>query len=294
MPAQALIELRDVDIVAGSLPLVRRLSLDIAPGRVLAIVSERSDVRKAIASVLSGSIDDYQVEGDLTMDGRELVARVASQSATQAQQHAARIGELSDARTRVRDLAEPSILERVQLAAMTVLDERVSALAEPDRIRATFATALAKHPRLLVLELPYRADAGSPYPVYSSLVQRLSGDAELTIVVCTDSLAVAADLADDVLVTLDGCPVEYGSVYDICLRPAAPYVQDLLRVTPSPHRVLPDFSGFVDLARRDGCPWVINCRADVVHACSHIAPPMHAVAPGHAAACHLLGAEHGA
>lgn len=292
MPAHALIELRDVDIAAGSTSLVRRLSLDIAPGRVLAIVSERADVRTALTAVLSGAIDDYAVEGDLTMEGRELVARVASQSATPAEQHIARIAAVADVRSRVRDLAESAVLERVQLTAMTVLDERVNALSEEDRIRATFAIALAKHPRVLVLDLPYRAEVGSSYPVYSQLVQRLARDGSLTVVVCTDSLAVAADLADDVLVTLDGCPVEYGSVYDICLRPAMPYVQALLRVTPSPHRVLPDFDAFVDLARRDGCPWVLNCKADVVRLCSHVPPAFTPIAPGHAAACHLLEGSH--
>lgn len=288
MPAHALIELRDVDIAAGSTPLVRRLSLDIAPGRVLAIVSERADVRTAISSVLAGAIGDYTVEGDLTMEGRELVARVTTQSATQAEQYVARITGPADVRTRVRDLADSAVLDRVQLTAMTALDERVHSLDEEARIRAAFAMALAREPKLLVLDLPYQADAGNTYPVYSNLIQRLGRDGTLAIVVCTNSLAVAADVADDVLVTLDGCPVEYGSVYDICLRPAMPYVQDLLRVTPSPHRMMAEFMNFVDLARRDGCPWVLNCRAGVVHECSHVAPPLQRLAPGHLAACHLI------
>lgn len=289
MPAHALIELRDVDIAVGSTPLVRHLSLDIAPGRVTAIVSERADVRTAIAAVLCGAIDDYAVEGDLTMDGRELVSRVASQSGTQADQHVARLQGPADMRTRVRDIADTTVLERVQLSAATVVDERVNALAEGDRIRAAFAVALSKAPRLLVIDLPYAADADTQYPTYSALIQRLSRDGSLAIVVCTDSLAVAADVADEVLVTIDGCPVEYGSVYDICLRPAMPYVQDLLRMTPSPHRRLPEYTAFVDLARREGCPWVLNCRADVVLDCSHARPPMHRITPGHTAACHLLG-----
>ena len=293
MPAHALIELRDVDIAAGSTSLVRHLSLDIAPGRVLAIVSERADVRTAIAAVLSGATDDYSVEGDLTMDGRELVGRVASQSVTQAEQYVARLQGPADVRVRVRDIADVTILERVHLTAMTVVDERVNSLAEDDRVRAAFAMALARSPRLLVLDLPYGADANTLYPTYSALIQGLSRDGSLTIVVCTDSLAVAADVADDVLVTLDGRPVEYGSVYDICLRPAMPYAQDLLRVTPSPHRVLPEFLAFVDVTRRDGCPWVLSCRADVVRDCSHVLPSMHRVAPGHIAACHLLEAPHG-
>lgn len=291
MPAHALIELRDVDIAAGPNALVRRLSLDVAPGRVLAVVSERAAVRTALSAVLSGDIEDYAVEGDLVLEGRELVARVASQSGTQAQQHVAHIQGPLDAGTRVRDLASAEVLELVGLAARTAVDERVHALGEDDRIRAAFAAALARNPKLLVLDLPYRADAGNPYPVYSALLHRVGRHGELAIIVTTDSLAVAADVADDVLVTLDGFAVEYGSVYDICLRPAMPYVRDLLRVTPSPHRALPDVSAFVDLARHEGCPWVLNCRQDVLRACAHVAPSLHPVAPGHTAACHLIGAD---
>lgn len=291
MPAHALIELRDVDISAGSQALVRRLSLDIAPGRVLVIVSERTDTRTAITSVLAGAIDDYTVGGDLVMEGRELIGRVAS--GTQAEQHVARIQGPIDVRTRVRDLASAEVLARVQLDAPTVVDERVHGLDDEGRIRAAFAAALARAPRLLVLDLPYRADAGNPYAVYASLIHRLSREDDLAMVITTDSLAVAADLADEVLVTLDGVAIEYGSVYDVCTRPASPYVRDLLRVTPSPHRELPDITTFVDLARHEGCPWVLNCREDVLRACAHITPSLFPVAPGHAAACHLIGADDG-
>lgn len=291
MPAHALIELRDVDIAVGSQALVRRLSLDIAPGRVLVIVSERADIRTAITSVLSGAIDDYTVGGDLVLEGRELIARVAS--GTQAEQHVARIHGPLDARTRVRDLADAQVLDLVQLNALTVVDERVHSLDEEGRIRAAFAAALSGQPRLVVLDLPYRAEAGNPYLVYASLVQRLGRSGDRAIVITTDSLAVAADLADEVLVTLDGVALEYGSVYDVCMRPASPYVRELLRVTPSPHRELPDITAFVDLARHAGCPWVLNCREDVLRACAHITPALHPVAPGHAAACHLIGADDG-
>ncbi len=294
MPAPALIELRDVDIAADSTSMVRRLSLDVAPSRVLAIVSERADVRTALVAVLSGAIEGYSVEGDLTMEGRELVARVTTQSATQAEQFVVRINGPAEGRTRVRDLAAAAVLELVQLAGADIGDQRVNALSMDGRIRAAFAMALAGEPRLLVLDLVYCADADNPYATYSSLVQRVARAGDLAFVVCTDSLSVAADIADDVLVTMDGSAVEYGSVYDICLRPAMPYTQDLLRVTPTPHRVLSDCSLFVDFARHEGCPWVLNCRESVIHACSQTPPNMQPIAPGHTAACHLLGAAHGA
>ncbi len=286
MPAHAIIELRDVDISVAGTSLIRRLSVDVAPDRVLAMVCDRADARRALGLVLQGETDRYEVGGDLVMEGRELVSRVSS--GTQASLHVSSVSGPLDSRARVHELADASILERVQLFA---INERVHALDEADRLRAAFAQALARRPKVIVIDLPYQPHAGALYPTYSELLHRLSREADVAFIICTDSLAVAADLADDVLVVLDGRVVESGSVYDVCLRPAMPYVQDLLRLTPSPHRALPEFSGFVDLTSRQGCPWVLNCREAVVRACSQEVPAMRTVALGHSAACHLLGVQ---
>ena len=281
MPAHAVIELRDVDVAVDGKALVRRLSVDVAPGRVLAIVSERADVRTALVKVLSGDTADYTVGGDLVMEGRELISRAGN--GTQAEVHVARIDGPLDSRSHVRDLANAELRALVGLDAV---DDRVHGLSEADRLRAAFAAALGKNPKVVVIALPYRADAGTMYPIWSSLLHQVSRASVVAFVVVTDSLAVAADVADEVLVTLDGRAVECGSVYDICLRPSMPYVQDLLRLTPSPHRAMPDFEGFVDLAARQGCPWVLNCREELVHACSHEMPRLAPIALGHTVACH--------
>ena len=286
MPAHAIIEFRDVDVSAESETIIRRLSLDIAPGRVLAIVSERADVRRALVRVLRGYTDDYDVAGDLVMDGRELVSRVGN--GTQAEMYVAGVDGPLDTRSRLHDIAKADVLERVELRDANA---RVSSLGESDRLRAAFAAALAGQPKVIVVDLPYQAQAGSLYPTYSAVIQSLSREGSTAFVVCTDSLAVAADVGGDVVVMLDGRAVESGSIYDVCLRPAMPYVQDLVRLTPSPHRAMPDFSGLVDLSAHQGCPWVLNCREAVVRACSQGFPGMRSVSLGHTAACHLLGAQ---
>lgn len=286
MPASAVIELRDVDISVDGRQLVRRLSVDISPGRVLAIVSAQADVRTALVRVLSGDTRTYSVGGDLVMDGRELISRAGN--GTQAEQYVVHIAGPLDARTRLQELADPRVLDRVGLP---VSGERVSSLPIDGRVRAAFAAALTCDPRVVVLDLPYASDADTVYPTYSALLHSISRDTSTAFVVSTDSLAVAADIADEVLVLLDGRVVEAGSVYDICLRPAMPYVRDLVRLTPSPHRAMPDFAGFVDLAAHQGCPWVLNCQEDLLHACSQEAPALRQVALGHAAACHRIGGQ---
>jgi len=175
---------------------------------------------------------------------------------------------------------------------MDVANRRVTELDHANRLRVSFAVTLAHRPQVVVVDVPYVADASTLFTTYSEVLQDLSRETPIAWVVTTDSLAVAADIADDVMVMLDGRVVEQGSVYDICLRPAMPYTRDLLLVTPRPHRALPDYPAFVDLASHGGCPWVLNCREALTAQCAQQPPALRIVGPGHEAACYLAG-QHG-
>lgn len=303
MPASAVIELRDVDVSKAADVVVHRLSADIVAGRVLAFVAEHSDATTAIAQVLAGRIDGYRVEGDLVLDGRELVARSGGQDRTQAELYVRTVDPAFESRDSVAsvlrdalgvgrkdavDDAVANLLQRVNASA-TLAQRKVQELSAADRLRISFAITLAQRPQVVIVAVPYVAEASSLFTIYSELLQELSRETPVAWVVTTNSLAVAADIADDVVVMLDGRVVEQGSVYDICLRPAMPYTRDLLLVTPRPHRALPDYPAFVDLASHGGCPWVLNCREQLVADCSHRPPPLQIVGPGHEAACYLVG-----
>lgn len=303
MPANAVIELRDVDISTDAGTVVHRLTADIVAGRVLALVSEHGNVTTAISQVLLGRIDGYRVEGDLVLDGRELVSRGGSQDRTQAELHVRSVDASLESRDTVSTVLRDALgagrkddvddvmadlLQQVRAEA-SIVHRKVNDLAPAERLRVAFAVTLARRPQVVVVAVPYVADASTLFTTYSELLQELSRETSIAWVVTTDSLAVAADIADDVMVILDGRVVEQGSVYDICLRPAMPYTRDLLLVTPRPHRALPDYPAFVDLASHGGCPWVLNCREQLATACAHQVPSLRIVGPGHEAACHLVG-----
>ena len=302
MPARSVIELRDVDISKGADVVARRLTIDIVAGRVLALVSQRRQTTTAIADVLCGRTNGYSVEGDLVLDGRELISRVGTQDRTQAELFVVRVESAPDSRDSVRDYLRTALqagrkddvdhtvtalLERVGLPGDPV-QRRLSELSVAERLRIGFAAAMARRPQVIVVDIPYVADATTLYATCSELLHRLSQQTPAAWVVTTDSLAVAADVADDVAVLLDGRIVEQGSVYDVCLRPAMPYTQDLLLVTPRPHRALPEYPAFVDLASHGGCPWVLNCRANLLPECASTVPTLQLVGPGHEAACFLV------
>lgn len=303
MPANAVIELRDVDIIKDADTIVHRFTADVVSGRVLAIVSEHNDVTTAISRVLLGRIEGYRIEGDLVLDGRELVARTGGQEKTQAELHVRAIDPALGSRDTVAgvlrealgagrkdavDDVVSNLLQRVNAQA-SISRSKVNDLAPADRLRVAFAVALAHRPQVVVVDVPYVADASTLFTTYSELLQELSRETPVAWVVTTNSLAVAADVADDVMMLLDGRVVEQGSVYDICLRPAMPYTKDLLLVTPRPHRALPDYPAFVDLASHGGCPWVLNCREELTPECAQQPPALRFVGPGHEAACYRVG-----
>ena len=306
MPARAVIELRDVDISRGSEPVLRRLSADIVVGRVAAFIAEDASAVGAFADVLCGQTNGYRIEGDLVLDGRELVSRSGGQEKTQAEQFVVEVKPIEESRESVADLlrttlgagrkddvseALQALLSRVGLN-VAVLGQRINSLSGDDRIRLGYAVAIARRPQVIVVRLNYVADATSTYLVHSALIHDLAQQTPAAWVVTSNSLAVAADIADDVFLLLDGRVVEQGSVYDVCLRPAMPYTKDLLSVTPRPHRALPDYPAFVNLASHAGCPWVLNCREQTIPKCAQQAPLLRLVGPGHEAACHLV-VQHG-
>jgi ABC-type sulfate/molybdate transport systems ATPase subunit len=138
---------------------------------------------------------------------------------------------------------------------------RPDELSGGQRQRVSLAQALARSPRLLLLDEPFSAlDA----PVRHQLrqeVRRLQRDAGLSTVLVTHDPEEAALLADEVVVLSDGRVLQSGTIEDVFTHPASPRVAGLLGVanlTPA-------------VATSDPYPGV-RCGSTVI-ACSHHLPP---------------------
>lgn len=302
MPAAAVIELRDVAIAKGDARLVRSLTCDVTAGRVLALVADEAESRSALAAVLSGDMSGFDVGGDLVIEGRELLSRAGEQARVFAERYVSRVSPAAAGRDRVREFVAAEVKRAHHVESARGVDalldlvgfdagaaeSRLGDLAATERVRVGFAFALASNPLVLVVELPRAIDDANVYAATADCVRRIGAAGDLTVVVITDGLAIAADVADDAVLLLDGLPVEIGSIYDVSYRPAMPYTQALVAATPSAHVPLPDLGGHNGVLAHTGCPWRLNCDRVLGGVCAHAVPRMTMLAPGHAAACHLL------
>ncbi len=126
--------------------------------------------------------------------------------------------------------AEPGVaahwLHRLHLAG---LEDRVPAeLSGGQRQRVALAQALARSPRLLLLDEPFSA---LDVPVRSELrseLRRLQRELSLSTVLVTHDPAEAALLADDVVVIDGGRVIQAGNRSDVLGAPASPAVARLV------------------------------------------------------------------
>lgn len=163
------------------------------------------------------------------------------------------------------------------------------------RQRISIAMALMARPSLLIADEPTTAlDATLEVQIIKRL-RELKDEIGCSILFISHHLGVIAELCDEVVVMYAGEVVESGSVRDVFHNPAHPYTRALLECDPG-HikvrtRVLPTIPGnipdLVDLP--SGCIFAERC--DRLHDACTGRPEMKGVAPGHAAACHLIGKE---
>ncbi len=239
-------------------PVVRDVSFDLTPGRVLALVGESGSGKSVSAmSVLGLLPPQATVSGSARFRGEELVGAPAE--AVRAVRGAG-IGvvfqEPMNSFTPVLSIgaqiaeavrAHPSGLDRA--GVRTRVDEllRDAGLPDPERIRkayphelsggqlqrAMIAMALAGDPVALFADEPTTALDVTVQAGILDLLRRLCRERSLAVLLITHDMGVVADVADDLLVLRRGDPVEHGTVAEVFAHPTADYTRELLAAVPS-------------------------------------------------------------
>jgi peptide/nickel transport system ATP-binding protein len=154
--------------------------------------------------------------------------------------------------------------------------------------RVCIATALAAEPEVLVLDEPTTGlDVVTQKRILARLLE-LRDTEHVAMLYITHDLAVAAQIADRVVVMYGGYVVEDGPASAVLSRPRHPYTRGLMMSTPD-HlvtrtlQVMP--GGPVDIAERPpGCPFSPRCD-QTVPSCHSMLPNLQGVAPGHTVRC---------
>ncbi len=154
--------------------------------------------------------------------------------------------------------------------------------------RAMIAMALACDPVLLVADEPTTALDVTTQAQILKLIRELQAETGLAILLITHDLALAAQIADRVVVLYAGRVVEDRPAAALFAHPVHPYTRGLLdsivdgRVTAG--TALPAMEGTIpDLAAMPtGCRFHPRC-ARATAACQFAAPPLEALAQGHVA-----------
>lgn len=239
-------------------PVVRDVSFDLTPGRVLALVGESGSGKSVSAmSVLGLLPPQARVTGSARFRGEELVgAPIEALREVRGAGIGVVFQEPMNSFTPVLSIgtqiaeavrAHPTSLDRRGVTARVDELLRSAGIDAPGPIRSAYphelsggqlqramiAMALAGDPVALIADEPTTALDVTVQAGILDLLRELCRDRGLAVLLITHDMGVVADVADEVLVMRRGDPVEHGPVADLFAHPQAEYTRALLAAVPA-------------------------------------------------------------
>lgn len=275
---EPVLQLAEVSIRFGMAePVVRSLGFSIAAGQTLALVGESGSGKSLTAlsvmgllpkgAVVSGSItltvpDEQVALLQLTQNdwkwirGRRAglvfqepmsalnpLMTVGSQLTEAIRQHQAVSG--TSARQQAIEW-----LQKVQLPTPEKLYDRYPhQLSGGQKQRVIIAMALCNRPALVIADEPTTALDATVQLEIVRLLQTLQQETGTALLFITHDLALAREIADEVLVLYRGETMEYGPAESLFRNPQHPYTQALLQCRPDADakgKRLPQVSDFMN------------------------------------------------
>ncbi|WP_262702951.1 MULTISPECIES: dipeptide ABC transporter ATP-binding protein [Streptomyces] len=228
-------------------PVVRDVSLEVSPGRTLALVGESGSGKSTVAATLLGHLRHGSriTGGRVEVDGKDVFALAArelrrlrggtvamvAQNAGHALTPSMRIGrQIAEAggEVPVTDLLEQVRLERPRELARRYPHE----LSGGQQQRVAIAMAIAARPKVLVLDEPTTGLDVITQRGVLDLIGALREELGLAAVLVSHDLGVVARMADEVCVLNAGRVVEAAPTRRLFAAPGDPYTRRLLASVP--------------------------------------------------------------
>jgi len=322
--AGSLLDIRDLNVTlsrpGGWVPIVENFSMSIKPGQRVGLVGEsgsgKSVTARSIMRLHGPGLASRAIEvtGGISFKGRNLLAL------SEKEMRAVRGAEiglvLQDPMTSLNpsmhigdQVAEPLRIRGVgrkeaRARAVRTLDHlRIPRAAERMdaypfefsggmRQRICIAMAIIAEPALLIADEPTTALDVRIQEQVLEMIDGLSRELGMAVLLITHDLGVAAGYVDRVAVMYAGTKVEDAGVDEIFGRPRHPYTAALIdavpRVDAEPVARLNVIAGTpsTPFDRAPGCPFEPRCPARM-ETCSTIRPDLEPVAAGHEVRCLL-------
>ncbi len=224
------------------------VTLDVAPGEIVALVGESGCGKTTLARSLLGL--ERPTAGQVTFDGRPL--GYSSKALKRYRRTAQLILQDPTGALNPRHTVYEAVAEGLRIHRIEDEKERVAAalsrcgLRPPERFferyphelsggqrqRVVIAGALVLDPQILIADEPVASLDASVRGEILALLLRLRDELGLAALVVTHDLGLAWNIADRIAVMYLGRIVESGPVEDVLKNPRHPYTQALLSVLP--------------------------------------------------------------
>ncbi len=290
---ETLLEVRDLQIEfsteEGRVAVLCGLSYALPKGRVLAVVGESGSGKTVHAlsilhllpptAYIGGGEIRYKGKNLATLGEKELRQIRGNKISMIFQDPAASLNpvltvgeQLTEALLAHRNISKEQALQKAVLLLEKVgiaeaekrLDEYPFQFSGGMCQRVMIAMALALEPDVLIADEPTTALDVTVQAQILRLMKELQKESGMSAVFITHNLAVAAEVADEVLVLYAGKCLEQASAEQLFKNPLHPYTQGLLNSLAPLHRkadTLPVIAGYPPVPRREiiGCPFAPRC-----------------------------------
>ena len=257
----SLLEISNLDLDIHGAPILRDVSLSVAPGQIVGVIGESGSGKSMTAfTVLQLLPEGAQARGQVSLNGHDMLSLSEVQLCRLRGNEVGMVFQepmtaLNPIRTIGEQVAETILIhEKVSKSeAMARAREALNRVELPEdrfplsrypyelsggqRQRVVIAMAIALRPKLLIADEPTTALDVTTQAQILKLLTRLVREDGMGMLMITHDLAVVADMADDIVIMQKGRVVETGPAATLFETMQHPYSKALLAAsTHAPDR----------------------------------------------------------
>lgn len=301
-----------VKVGDADVALLRNVSFDVQPGKILGLVGESGAGKSMVGRVVSGLLPENLkfASGHVYFQGKEITGRQARsllgrRIAFIPQEPLSSLNPVLTIRQQMFEHLQHLGLPRKEWEAYSLARLAEVGLSEPQAMlgryahqlsggqcqRILIAMAFSGDPELIVADEPTTALDVITQAQIIRILREVQRKHNTAVILITHDLRMAAHVCDEVAVLYAGDVVERGPARKVLEAPRHPYSWSLKAATPTlggPQFVLPSLAelmpGLKDMATLKGCRFARRCptrNAD----CEAQMPRLEMVAPDHFVSC---------